>query len=99
MGGTAFPGASTYEIEVRPAELGREMGLFGSGNNQISLDVLADGRVRVARRSENEGVAGAPRKGAFVNREVVSEARLEPGRWTKIQAVYDLRKLRLYVGG
>ena len=50
MGGTAFPGASTYEIEVRPAELGREMGLFGSGNNQISVDVLADGRVRAARK-------------------------------------------------
>ena len=99
MGGTAFPGASTYEISVRPAEFGREMGLFGSGNNQISLDVLADGRVRAARRSENEGVAGTPRKGAFVNREVVSETRLEVGKWTKIQVVYDLTRLRLYVGG
>ena len=61
--------------------------------------MLADGRVRAARRSENEGVAGAPRKGAFVNREVVSEARLAPGKWTKIQVTYDLRKLRLYIDG
>lgn len=99
MGGTAFPGASTYEISARPAELGREMGLFGSGNNQISVDVLADGQVRAARRSENEGVAGTPRKGAFVNREVVSEARMEAGKWTKVQVVYDLRTLKLYIDG
>ena len=99
MAGTAFPGASTYEVSVRPAEIGREMGIVGSGNNQISIDLLADGRVRAARRSENEGVAGAPRKGAFVDRKVVSEARLEPGKWTKLQVVYDLRKLRLYVNG
>ena len=99
MGGTAFPGASTYEIEVRPLKLGREMGLFGSGNNQISLDVLADGCVRAARRSENEGAAGTPRKGAFETREVVSEDRLAPGSWTKIQVVYDLNELRLYLNG
>ena len=99
MGGTAFPGASTYEICVRPSELGGEMGLFGSGNNQISLDVLPDGRVRAARRSENEGVAGAPRKGAFVNNTVVSKAKLRIGEWTRLVAVYDLRKLVLYVNG
>ena len=99
MGGTAFPGASTYEICVRPSELGGEMGLFGSGNNQISLDVLPDGSVRAARRSENEGVAGAPRKGAFVNNTVVSKAKLEVGEWTRLAVVYDLRKLVLYVNG
>jgi len=99
MGGSAFPGASTYEISVRPAEIGREMGVLGSGNNQISVDVLADGRVRAARRSEHEGAGGLPRKGPFVNREVVSKVRLEPGVWTKIQVVYDLKNLRLYLNG
>ena len=34
-----------------------------------------------------------------MNREVVSEARLAPGKWTKIQVTYDLRKLRLYIDG
>ena len=99
MGGTAFSGASTYEISVRPSQLGEEMGIFGSGNNQISLDLLSDGRVRAARRSENEGVAGAKRQGAFVSREVVSEDRLEAGRWTRLAVVYDLSKLRLYIDG
>ena len=97
MGGTAFPGASTYEICVRPSELGEEMGLFGSGNNQISLDVLPDGSVRAARRSENEGVAGVPRKGAFVNNAVVSKTKLKVGEWARLAVVYDLRKLFLYV--
>ena len=99
MGGTAFSGASTYEISVRPSQLGEEMGIFGSGNNQISLDLLSDGRVRAARRGENEGIAGAKRKGAMVNREVVSTEKLEAGRWTRLAVVYDLRRLRLYIDG
>ena len=98
-GGTAFPGASTYEIEVRPSEIGREMGILGSGNNQICVELLEDGRVRAARRSENEDVGGKPRKGAFVSREVTSKVVLSPGTWTKLQVVYDLKKLVLFVDG
>ena len=99
MGGTAFPGASTYEISVRPSELDSEMGLFGGGNNQIALDVLPGGCVRAARRSENEGPAGTPLEGAPESSEIVSTAKLEVGRWTRLAVVYDLRKLSLYVGG
>ena len=51
------------------------------------------------RRSENEGIAGAKRKGARWNREVVSTVKLEAGRWTRLAVVYDLRKLRLYIDG
>ena len=47
MGGTAFPGAFTYELSVRPAALGREMGLLGTANGQVNVTLLADGALRV----------------------------------------------------
>lgn len=99
MGGTAFPGAFTYEISVRPEELGREMGLFGSGNNQISVVILPDGHVKASRRSENESAGGISHKGAFVNNEIVSRDPLPVNKWTKIAVVYDLRKMSLYMNG
>ena len=99
MAGSAFPGASTYEIEVRPAEIGREMGIIGSGNRQVAVDVLADGRIRASRRIVQKGADGKPVKGAFLDRSVVSEAKLSVGKWQRIAVTYDLRRLRLYVNG
>ena len=98
MGSTAFPGASTYELSVRPAELGKVMGLLGSGNNQIAVKILPDGTVRAARQAETEGMGGSAPKNKFVNR-IDSKTRIEAGRWTRIAVVYDCRKLRLYLNG
>ncbi|MBO4649412.1 MAG: hypothetical protein J5806_14785 [Lentisphaeria bacterium] len=98
MGSTAFPGASTYELSVRPAELGRTMGLLGSGNNQISLKILPDGTIQAARGAETEGQGGTAPKKKFVNR-INSKTRIEAGKWTRIAVVYDCRKLRLYLNG
>ena len=58
QGGTVFPGAFTYEMSVRPAEIGREMGLLGTCNHQIHLDLLADGRVKAWRASPREVASG-----------------------------------------
>ena len=96
MGGTAFPGAFTYELSVRPASLGKVMGLIGSGNNQIAIRLLSDGRIEASRKSEVEGMGGSPRKRNFTSR-VVSETKARTGEWTRIAVVYDLRKLKLYL--
>ncbi len=98
MGSTAFPGASTYELSVRPAKLGEVMGLIGSGNNQISLCMLPDGKVQVQRRTANEGMGGASPKTLFEN-TIVSNRQLEIGKWTRLAVVYDCRKLQLYMDG
>ena len=66
MAGSAFPGASTYEIKVRPAEFGAEMGILGSGNKQVAVDVLADGRIRASRRIVKKDADGKPIKGVFL---------------------------------
>ena len=87
MGGTAFPGSATYELKVRPAEFGREMGLIGSGMGQMNIDLLKDGTLRVSRKAKG-GVA-----------EVVSKDKLPMGVWSRVAAVYDLKNLSLYING
>jgi len=98
MGGTAFPGASTYEISVRPAELGREMGVVCTANNQINIVLMPDGTLHVSRESST-GETGGDTPPRTVSRTVTSTSRLTPGEWTKIAVTYDLRKLRLYLNG
>ncbi|MBQ3343214.1 MAG: hypothetical protein IJG84_15050 [Kiritimatiellae bacterium] len=98
MGGTAFPGACTYELSVRPSAIGSESGLVGTGNGQMSIDVLADGRVKVSRRGAVEGAGGVP-LGERKEVSVVSRTPLAEGKWTRMAAVYDLRTLSLYVDG
>ena len=95
-GGTAFPGASTYEISVKPKSLGTRMGLLNTSAGHVLLSILPDGRVRAARRA-------APISGAdqFAYRwpEVVSRRSIPPNAWTRIAVVYDLEKIALYVDG
>ena len=98
MGSTAFPGASTYELSVRPAELGKTMGLLGSANNQISLRIRPDGTLQASRSSEKEGMGGSSPKRRF-NNTLISKTKLQAGQWTRIALVYDCRKLKLYVNG
>ena len=98
MGGTAFPGAFTYELSVRPAELGREVGLLSAAyNNQIQIGLAADGAVKVSHQSEREAHEG----GKKVTRKRVdsfaSEAKLVPGQWARIAVVYDLLTVRLFI--
>lgn len=100
MGGTAFPGACTYEMSVRPAKFGREMGLIGTYNGQMLIDLTADGRVRVIRRSAAEGVGGkAPAPSQAKSAEVIAQKPLTVGSWSRIAVVYDLRKITLFVNG
>lgn len=100
QGGTAFPGAFTYEISVRPDGIGREMGLLGTCNNQIQVDILADGRVKAWRASPREGAGGVrTRDEDKWTSEVTSETKLKPEEWSRIAVVYDLRKMTLYVDG
>ena len=99
MGGTAFPGASTYELEIRPAKFGRTMGLLGAGNRQIILTLLPDGRVQAARENEIEAMGGMAPDGSPRRAEIISRNPLKIGKWSRIAAVYDCRKLSLYVDG
>lgn len=92
-GGTAMPGAATYEICVRPTRFGREMGLFGSARGQVHLVILPDGTVRAKRR------VFEPDMGKPETVEVDSKKPLPAGAWTRLQVVYDLRNLMLYVNG
>ena len=98
MGGTAMPYASTYEISVRVPELGTKMGLFGTGNNQINLAILPDGKLWLQRANEREGKAAKPPKKIF-NAEIVSKDRIQVGKWHRVAVTYDLKKIRLYLDG
>jgi hypothetical protein len=96
MGGTAFPGASTYEISIQPSEIGTRMGILGTANNQINLSLEADGSLKLARGSEVEGEAGGKPVKNFTA-TVTSQIRLQPGHWYRIAVVYDLKTIKLYV--
>ena len=98
MGCTAFPGACTYELSVRPAEIGREMGLVGAPNGQIEVVIAPDGTVRASRRGAVEGMGGGAPTGKFIQ-TVASKTRIKAGEWVKIAVTYDLRMLRLYIDG
>ena len=98
MGGTAMPYASTYEISVRVPELGTKMGLFGTGNNQINLAILPDGKLWLQRANEREGKAAKPPKKIF-NAEIVSKEKIQVGKWHRVAVTYDLKKIRLYLDG
>lgn len=98
MGGTAMPYASTYEISVRVPALGEKMGLFGTGNNQINLAILPDGRLQLKRMSETEGMGGTAPEKRF-NAEVISKDSLKVNQWHRIAVTYDLKNITLYLDG
>ena len=90
-------GGSEVELSVRPAALGREMGLLGTANGQVNVTLLADGALRVEKTGARDA-NGAEANTRFT-RACVSSSRIEPGVWTKVAVTYDLRLLRLYVNG
>lgn len=98
MGGTAMPYASTYEISVRVPALGEKMGIFGTGNNQIYLAILPDGRLQLKRMSETEGMGGTAPEKRF-NAEVISKDSLKVNQWHRIAVTYDLKNITLYLDG
>ena len=98
MGGSAMPGAATYELCVRPAALGEQMGLVGSGNNQMTIEMMEDGTVTAMRRTANESAGGQAAK-VKVDDKIQSTSKLQPGKWTRVAVTYDLRKMRLYIDG
>ena len=97
-GGTAFPYASTYEIELRPQKTGQEMGIFGAPNGQISLTIDPEGYLHMLRTGEVEGIAGS-KPGPGYKVELKSVKPLKWDKWQHIAVTYDLRMLRLYVDG
>ncbi|MBS1372020.1 MAG: hypothetical protein HPZ91_18900 [Lentisphaeria bacterium] len=97
-GGTVFPCASTWEFSFRPRKTGVEMGLLGTANNQLNISILPDGKLRVRRATEQEGVGGAA-PGKRILREIVSAQPVTFDRWQRLAVVYDLRRLRLYLDG
>jgi hypothetical protein len=100
QGGTAFPYASTYEVSIKPELTGKKQGVLGAANNQISIYLLEDGRIEASRAGCVEGEGGkAPDKEESLTAKVLSKKPLEPGKWSRIAVVYDLRKLMLYVDG
>ena len=98
MGGTALPYASTYEVSVRVPKLGKKMGLFGTGNNQINLAIMPDGKLWLQRANEVEGMGGTPPAKIF-DAQVTSKDKIEAGKWHRIAVTYDLKTIRLYLDG
>ena len=98
MGGTAFPYASTWELEVRVPEY-REQPILSTIQRQMNIAMSADGHIIVSRGNLSAGVqihSSAP-----VKKEVLlkSLTPLPLKRWNKITVVYDLKKLYFYLNG
>jgi hypothetical protein len=75
-------GPFTLELNVLPEQAGRGMTLFSDACG-VSLKLLADGHLRLARRKD----------------EVVSQRTLSMLGWTRLAAIYDGERLKLYVDG
>ena len=95
MGGTAFPYAFTYEASVKPEVFGKKQGIIGTPNGQMNLELTKDGKLCAWRLSSTGEFPDETKTYS----EIVSEERLEPGKWYKIAVVYDLKKLSLYING
>ena len=98
QGGTAFPYAGTYELFVKPAAVDKRQGLLGAPNGQVTISITEAGVLEVKRNQAIEGMGGdEPVRYETVT--VTGETRLQPGTWVHVAAVYDLRRLRLYLDG
>lgn len=99
MGGTAFNYASTYELKIKPAIFGKKQGLLGSGNGQINLIVLENGKVELSRTAAVEAPNGTLPGNAGGVGKIVSKDTLSLNKWYHLAAVYDLKTLSLYING
>lgn len=91
MGGTAMPGASTYELSVRPQSRGRRMGLLCGTWGSVVLTLAPDGRLCVARRSDQRLFK--------TDTEIWSQQAIPTNVWTHVGVTYDLESMRLFVDG
>lgn len=100
-GGTAFPYAATFELQVKPETDGREESILGAANNQIKMRRLADGRIQVSRSNPVEGEGGLKNKEKLTSSsvDIISNNKVPSGKWTHIAAVFDLKELKLYIDG
>ncbi|NUQ63295.1 MAG: LamG domain-containing protein [Pirellulales bacterium] len=96
QGGTAFPYASTYELFVRPEAVGSRQAILGAAGGQVSIAMNEDGKVEATRLTPAADATGKITGHKALT--LTSRDTLEPGRWTHIAVVYDLRDLHLYVG-
>jgi len=95
MGGTAFPYSSTYELSVRPGELGKRQGLIGTFNGQMNVELTPEGKICAWRSSRVAGDGAAKE----VRQEIFSKEKVEPGKWHRVAVVYDLKTLSLFIDG
>lgn len=91
FGGTAMPGACTYELEFRPKEIGRRMGLLSGRWGIVGLSIETNGCLVATRRSDQ--------KRFDCDVEIRTAAKVRFGEWNRVSLVYDLRKLRVYLNG
>lgn len=97
MGGTMPAYASTVELRVRLTQR-LPGGVLGTGNRQLSLQLLEDGRLQVRKESGLEGMGGN-KPARHVVAEIVSAQPLPLDRWLRISVVYDLQHVFLYLDG
>jgi hypothetical protein len=98
QGGTAFPYASTYELSMRPDKIGENQIILEAPNGQISISLLADGRISVKRKQALEGEGGR-KAGKLQDVSIISETPLKEREWTHLAVVYNLREMTLYLNG
>jgi hypothetical protein len=98
QGGTAFPYASTWELSVRPTEIGTRQEILGTPNGQLTVALGADGRIEVRRGGALEAAGGA-RPPEQTTVRLTGRAPVATGSWTQVAIVYDLRHVALYLNG
>lgn len=98
MGGTAFPYASTWELEMRVSEY-HEQAILSTIQRQLNIAMSEDGHILVSRG--NPGTEVQLNSNAASTKEVLlkSLAPLPLNSWNKITVVYDLKKLYFYLNG
>ncbi len=88
MGGTAFPYASTWEMELRIPEA-RQQAILSTIQNQLNIAMSSDGYLTVSRSNPSSKQSAV----------LKSKAPFPLGAWTKLTVVYDMAKLRFYLNG
>ena len=98
QGGTASPYAGTYELFVKPAAIDKRQGLLGAPNGQVTISITERGVLEVKRNQAIEGMGGG-KPVRYETVVVTGKTRSPLGEWVHVAAVYDLRRLRLYLDG